>query len=297
MTAGSPAVVPRPRRGSRHPQRDRRLARRDAVRRGGRRLRQDQALVDRIVALSSTGPSRARDRGGHVHREGGGRARDRIRRALEAPAHATPIPSPRPAATGARGARRLRGVTLHAFAQRILAEHPVEAGLRRASRCSTTSRRSSRSRNAGAASSTSCSTTPARTHHPPRARRRHHLDGAAHAGPACDANWDLVAERCTRSPIHRRSTPGSHRSSTRSREVRTRALLPRRPTTSSSEGRRPRRLARRRCSLRPTSTSSCDAQPRRRHAGTSGTARRPTGPPTASADDVQPRSVRSGPGD
>ena len=50
--------------------------------------------------------------------------------------------------------------TLHSFAQRILTEHPVEAGLRPGSRCSTRSARRSSSRPNGTSSSTSSSTTP-----------------------------------------------------------------------------------------------------------------------------------------
>ena len=163
-------------------------ARRDAVRRGGRGTGKTTALVDRIVALGAIdgrSPMR-RDRGDHVHREGGGRAA-------------------RPGAAGARAARRRRPdgpctraldeldaaaiCTLHAFAQRILTEFPIEAGLPpRIEVLDEIVVAASRSTRAGAGSSTSCSTTPSSSR-PSLARR---------SRPAC------ASSTCARSP--RRST-------------------------------------------------------------------------------------------
>ena len=90
------------------------------------------ALVDRVLALVTSGRAELRaDRRDHVHREGRRRAaRPHPTRAREARRRRTP--------SGERGTAvrtaldQLDGAaigTLHSFAQRLLSEHPIEAGL------------------------------------------------------------------------------------------------------------------------------------------------------------------------
>jgi len=89
------------------------------------------ALVDRVLALVTTGTAELKSVAAITFTEkAGAELRDRIRRALEKEAESDP--------TGPLGMRcqaaldQLDGAaigTLHAFAQRLLSEHPVEAGL------------------------------------------------------------------------------------------------------------------------------------------------------------------------
>jgi ATP-dependent exoDNAse (exonuclease V) beta subunit len=89
------------------------------------------ALVDRVLALVSGGEAELRCIAAITFTEkAGAELRDRIRRELEKAAGADPA--------GEAGARcrlaleQLDGAaigTLHSFAQRLLAEHPIEAGL------------------------------------------------------------------------------------------------------------------------------------------------------------------------
>ena len=111
----------------RRARRDPHRARRDAVRRSGRGHRQDRgARRPRRRARRRRRRADARDRRDHVHREGGGGAA-----------------RPRPATSSQEhGARRdalddldaAAICTLHAFAQRILTEFPIEVGLAAAHR-------------------------------------------------------------------------------------------------------------------------------------------------------------------
>src|SRR6478609_5875367 len=89
-----------------------------------------KALVDRIVALVVERDVPMREIAAVTFTEkAAAELRDRIRRALESVARAEdPVAAPR--ATLALEELDAAAVsTLHAFAQRILAEHPVEAGL------------------------------------------------------------------------------------------------------------------------------------------------------------------------
>ena len=90
-----------------------------------------KALVDRVVALVTRARrAHARDRRRHLHREGGGRAArpDPARARGRGPRHrgGRRVPGPQLALDELDGAAVS---TLHAFAQRLLAEHPIEAGL------------------------------------------------------------------------------------------------------------------------------------------------------------------------
>ena len=122
----------RPRRRPRHPRRDRRRPRRHAVRRGGRGLGQDQvprrprrrAVTARDVPMREIAAVTFTEKAA-------AELRDRIRRALEQTATRPPTRRRRRRAAAA-ALDELDGAavsTLHAFAQRLLTEHPIEAGL------------------------------------------------------------------------------------------------------------------------------------------------------------------------
>ena len=205
----------------------RRRPRRDPVRRGRRRLGQDHR------------PRRPGPRPGHRRRR---RAR---RRSPPSPSPRRPAPScatasATPCRSGAGGGdaeapRRCRAAldqldgaaigTLHSFAQRILAEHPIEAACRPGSRCSTRSPPASSSSGGGAPSARRCSPTP--TSSAPccvlfaTGVGDNALDALAEA---FDANWDLVDERVA-ARLRSRPTPAPRLAP---------ALLdPRRPAASS----------------------------------------------------------------
>ena len=129
MTAA--AELLRSRRRPRHPSCDRRRPRRDAVRRGGCGIGQDQgARRPRRRVGHAARRAHARDRGRHLHREGGGRAAR-----PDPTARWRPSPVSNDTVASARAAQALEELdgaavaTLHAFAQRLLTEHPIEAGL------------------------------------------------------------------------------------------------------------------------------------------------------------------------
>lgn len=88
------------------------------------------ALVDRLVALVEAGEELRSIAAITFTEKAGAELRDRLRRALERRAEGAPEPS---GGTRVRAALdQLDGAaigTLHAFAQRLLSEHPVEAGL------------------------------------------------------------------------------------------------------------------------------------------------------------------------
>jgi ATP-dependent helicase/nuclease subunit A len=89
------------------------------------------ALVSRVVALVVSGRAELRGVAAITFTEkAGAELRDRIRRALER--HAEESPDAEARRRGATALEQLDGAaigTLHAFAQRLLSEHPVEAGL------------------------------------------------------------------------------------------------------------------------------------------------------------------------
>ena len=106
-------------------------ARRHALRRSRRRLGQDQG-AGRPGRRTGHAPRRAhaRDRRRHVHREGGGGAtRPDPARARRDGRTATTPSRPTRAAAALDELDGAAVSTLHAFAQRLLAEHPIEAGL------------------------------------------------------------------------------------------------------------------------------------------------------------------------
>ncbi len=89
------------------------------------------ALVGRVVGLVTTGAAELREIAAITFTEkAGAELRDRVRRALEERAVGTSDPTEADRCRTALG--QLDGAaigTLHSFAQRILSEHPVEAGL------------------------------------------------------------------------------------------------------------------------------------------------------------------------
>jgi ATP-dependent exoDNAse (exonuclease V) beta subunit len=105
-----------------------------------------QSLVARVVALVTVGEVPMREIVAVTFTEkAAAELRDRIRRELEQAA-----PGGNELARVALDELDAAAVsTLHSFAQRLLAEHPIEAGLP-----------PRRSRSGGRASSTACSTTP-----------------------------------------------------------------------------------------------------------------------------------------
>ncbi len=252
---GGPAVLRRPRRGPRHPERDRRRARRDHVRRGGRGFGQDQgARRSHRGTRRRTRRADARDRGGHVHREGRRRAArphparagaDRARR------RRSPSTSAR-ADAGTGGARRGGGV----HPARLCPAHPrgTPGGGRPAAARAGARRHRLAAGVRGAVDPLRrrpARRSRARTHHPPRAQRRHHAPRAAHA----------------RAGVQRQLGPRgrAHARGTRSSAPRARARARR-----ARAGAHPRRA------LRSTSTTSCSRRSSTSPSGTMRCSARPT---------------------
>ena len=135
MTVVEPELGLDRRRRRRDARRDRRRPRRHDVRRGGRGFREDE--VPRRSCGRARHPRRrtdAGDRRGHVHREGGRRAPrphpPRARRASRPTLRSGTEPEATPLAAAALDELDGAAVsTLHAFAQRLLSENPIEAGL------------------------------------------------------------------------------------------------------------------------------------------------------------------------
>ncbi|MEZ5165495.1 MAG: UvrD-helicase domain-containing protein [Acidimicrobiales bacterium] len=133
-----------------------------------------RALVDRVEALVLTDGIPMESIAAITFTEkAAAELRDRIRQRFESAATGAGIPAEPDAASDAGVQRRARAGealaqldgaavgTLHSFAQRILNEYPVEAGLPPASRCSTRSAPRWSSRPSGTWSSTRSSTTRA----------------------------------------------------------------------------------------------------------------------------------------
>ena len=133
--------------------------RRHPLRRGRRGLRQDAALVGRVttLVLRDGVPLRA-DRGGHLHREGRRRARDRLRVTFEKARTAATAPTVAGRGPRRPGRRRDRDTAF------VRPAHPHRAPDRgraaaAASRYWTRSARRSPSRSAGPSCAARCSTT------------------------------------------------------------------------------------------------------------------------------------------
>ena len=234
-------------------------ARRHAVRRGRRGLGQDQGArrPDRRAGRASATCPMREIAAVTFTEKAAAELRDRIRRALE---HGRALRR-----TGRRGrARRWRSTsstraavsTLHAFAQR----HPRRAPGR--GRAAARGRGARRDRVAGRVRGAldplrrrAARRPRARAHHPPRPQRRHHACAMLRTlALACNANWDLVAERMHAEPDPPPLAPRSRRCSARStRSCALGGALP-----------RPRRQAARRSSHdSPRGTTQLLARPRR----------------------------------
>ena len=215
--------------------------------------------------------------------------RDRIRRALEPVARdGDPVAAAR--ATLALDELDAAAVsTLHAFAQRILAEHPVEAGLPPrvqvlddiASQLAFEERWTrfvdellddpALERTILLALNADTTLTVLRT-----------------LALACNANWDLVAERMHAEPDPPPLAPALAPVLDALAQVRTRGahcLDARRQ--AAREGRRPRRRGTTRCSPRPTSTSSCGCSTSVRPRGNLRHGKKANWPDDCTADDVR----------
>ena len=215
-----------------------------------------KALVDRIVALVVERDVPMREIAAVTFTEkAAAELRDRIRRALE------PVARADDAVLAIRATLALEELdaaavsTLHAFAQRILAEHPVEAGLPPrvqvlddiASQLAFEERWTrfvdellddpALERTILLALNADTTLPVLRT-----------------LALACNANWDLVAER-----MHEEPDPPPlalrARCSTRSRRCALAACTASRPTTSCSRRSSTSPSGTMRCSARPTSTS------------------------------------------